>query len=183
MWDAELYLRLYQPEESLPYQYKALKFIQEIKNSARIYVHRIGFDPPPIKEDKRLTGNLDDVSNYFKSESFDREDLYPNIRNAISRLDQLIDLKETILEIDLQLFEKAGNELAIVAVENPGKYFQTLQLLKRVADGKEKSDEILRDARKGLILAIPKQLANPNRSKLFSDEINQLMLKELYIND
>ncbi len=33
-------------------------FIQEIKNSARIYVHRIGFDPPPIKEDRRLTGKL-----------------------------------------------------------------------------------------------------------------------------
>ena len=53
MWDAELYLRLYQPEASLPYQYRALKLIQEIKNAARIYVHRIGFDPPPIKEDKR----------------------------------------------------------------------------------------------------------------------------------
>ena len=25
------------------------ELIQEIKNSARIYVHRIGFDPPPIK--------------------------------------------------------------------------------------------------------------------------------------
>src|SRR5690606_806567 len=48
MWDAELYLRLYEPQNSLPYQYKALELIQEIKNSARIYVHRIGFDPPPI---------------------------------------------------------------------------------------------------------------------------------------
>jgi len=42
MWDAELYLRLYEPEKSLAYQYKALQYIQEIKNNARIYVHRIG---------------------------------------------------------------------------------------------------------------------------------------------
>ncbi|HAI38724.1 MAG TPA: tryptophan-rich sensory protein, partial [Maribacter sp.] len=35
MWDAELHLRLYEPEKSLPFQYEALKYIQEIKNSAR----------------------------------------------------------------------------------------------------------------------------------------------------
>ena len=34
MWDAELHLRLYTPDKSLPFQYKAQKLIQEIKNSA-----------------------------------------------------------------------------------------------------------------------------------------------------
>jgi hypothetical protein len=55
MWDAELYLRLFQPEKSLPYQYTALKLLKEISNDSRIYVHRTGFDPPPLKEEKRLT--------------------------------------------------------------------------------------------------------------------------------
>lgn len=183
MWDAELYLRLYEPEKSLPYQYKALKLIQEIKNSARIYVHRIGFDPPPIKEDKRLTGKLEDVSSYYKNETLDQEDLYPFIRQAIERLDELIVMKGSVLENDLQLFEQAGNELAIKAVETPGKYLQTLQQLKQIADGKENSLAIFKEVQKGLFLAIPRQRSNPSRSKLFSDEIDQLLLKELNIND
>lgn len=69
MWDAELHLRLYEPEKSLPFQYEALKYIQEIKNSARIYVHRIGFDPPPIKEESRLTGKIKDIKSYSKNET------------------------------------------------------------------------------------------------------------------
>ena len=51
-------------EKSLPHQYKALKIIQDIKNSARIYVHRIGFDPPPIKEESRLSGDIDEIKNF-----------------------------------------------------------------------------------------------------------------------
>ena len=68
MWDAELQLRLVTPEKSLPYQHRALDLLQEIKNSARIYVHRLGFDPPPIKEDKRLTGKLDEVRSNVNTE-------------------------------------------------------------------------------------------------------------------
>ena len=57
MWDAELHLRLYDPESSLPFQYESLELLQEVKNHARIYVHRIGFDPPVIKEQEiRLVG-------------------------------------------------------------------------------------------------------------------------------
>jgi hypothetical protein len=61
MWDAELHLRLFDPEKSLPYQYTALKLLKEISNDSRIYVHRTGFDPPPLKEEKRLTADLSEV--------------------------------------------------------------------------------------------------------------------------
>ena len=183
MWDAELYLRLYEPEKSLPYQYNALKLIQEIKNSARIYVHRIGFDPPPIKEDKRLTGKLEEVSSYYKNEELIQENLYPFMRRAVKRLDELIVMKGSLSENDLQLFEQAGNELAIKAIETPGKYLKILQQLKQIADGKENSLAAFKEVQKGLFLAIPKQQSNPARFKLFSDEIDQLLLKELNIND
>ena len=63
MWDAELHLRLYDPEKSLPYQYRALKLLKEISQDSRIYVHRTGFEPPPLKEEKRLTGDLTEIKN------------------------------------------------------------------------------------------------------------------------
>jgi len=183
MWDAELYLRLYEPEKSLPYQYKALKLIQDIKNSARIYVHRIGFDPPPIKKDKRLTGKLDEVSSYRKSEDIQQKDIFPFMRQSILKLEELIITKTNISEKDITLFEQAGNELAVKAIEFPGKHLKTLQQLKWIIEGKENTIQILQEVQQGLLLAIPETNTNPVKSKLFSDKINQLLLKELEIHD
>lgn len=62
MWEAELFLRTYKPKEALPYEYKALKLIKEVKRASRIYVERMGFEPPPIDEEKkRLTGDLEKI--------------------------------------------------------------------------------------------------------------------------
>lgn len=183
MWDAELYLRLYTPEKSLPYQYKALKLIQEIKNSARVYVHRIGFDPPPIKEDKRLTGKIDKVSNYRKKEELQLPEIYPSIHKSVLRLEQLISDRTLITAEDKLLFEQAGNELAAKAIENPGKYLKTLQQLKRITEDREISSLILTEVQRGLFYALPGLRPNPFKKKVLTSEINELLLKELEIHD
>ncbi|MBQ4821683.1 tryptophan-rich sensory protein [Aquimarina sp. MMG016] len=183
MWDAELYLRLYTPEKSLPYQYRALKLIQEIKNSARIYVHRIGFDPPPIKEDKRLTGEIDEVSGFRKSAELEQEDAYPSIRIILARLEQLIFEKGAITEEDKLLFGQAGNELAEKAIENPGQYLETLQRLKWISEDVTVPQEALVALQKGLFLTLPELKPNAVKKQQQTSEINDLLLKELEIND
>ncbi|MCX2678990.1 tryptophan-rich sensory protein [Galbibacter sp. EGI 63066] len=181
MWDAELQLRLYKPEASLPYQYKALKLLQEIKNSARIYVHRIGFDPPPIKEDVRLSGELDAVVSYRKNKETEIPESYPNIRKAVSRLEQLINTTENISKEDRKLFEQAGNELAAIAIEEPGKYLETLQALKWLSEDEQMPSAVLRKIQNGLLLALPEPEANPTTREIQSGAIDQLLLKELEI--
>tara|TARA_R110002073_G_scaffold279026_1_gene442829 strand:+ start:66797 stop:69019 length:2223 start_codon:yes stop_codon:yes gene_type:complete len=183
MWDSELYLRLYEPEKSLPYQFRALALLQDIKNSARIYVHRIGFDPPPIKEDTRLSGKLEDIKNYRKIKSLKNDIAFPFIRNAIYRIEQLISTNEAITEKDQQLFEKAGNELAQKAIESPGNYLSTLQNLKQLSENKNTTIAVLRSVQKGMLLAIPSSEFYPTKSIRFSDQINQLLLKELEKHD
>ncbi len=183
MWDAELYLRLYTPEKSLPYQYSALKLIQEIKNSARIYVHRIGFDPPPIKEDKRLTGKIDGVTSYRKHSILQKKDKFPSIRKTVSRLEQLIVQKGMITDKDRLLFQEAGNELAIKAIEDPGRYLKTLKKLKWATENIEISVETLIEIQKGLFSALPALRPTPSKKKMLTSEINELLLKELEIHD
>ncbi len=183
MWDSELYLRLYEPEKSLPYQYRALTLLQDIKNSARIYVHRIGFDPPPIKEDARLSGKLEEITSYRKNETLENEIEFPAIRTTIYRIEQIINSNGSITEKDQRLFEKAGNELAQKAIENPGHFLQTLQELKQLSENKDTTLEMLRTIQKGLIKAIPSSEFYPSKSNRFSDQINQLLLKELEIHD
>ena len=183
MWDSELYLRLYEPEKSLPYQYRTLKLLQDIKNSARIYVHRIGFDPPPIKEDKRLSGKLKDINSYRKNEAFDAKKEFPFIRKAIYRIEQIININRGITDADQNLFDSAGIELAQKAIESPGQFLSALQGLKELSETKNTTIETLRTVQKGLLQALPSSEFYPTKSRRFTSEINQLLLKELETHD
>lgn len=138
MWDAELYLRLYEPDKSLPYQYAALELLKEIKNHARIYVQRIGFDPPPITEDgKRLTGNLEEVrAQQFRESRVDSLD-FPAIREALLVIGSYGYSQGVIPNRIGPLLQKAGNELAGEAIKFPSKYLSELSLISRLMDLKE----------------------------------------------
>jgi len=183
MWDAELHLRLYKPENSLPFQYKALKLIQDIKNSARIYVHRIGFDPPPVKESARLTGDLDEVSGSRKTSDIGKEDVLQNTRKAISRLEILLDGKTALTEQDRTLFKNAGQELSLKAIEEPIAFLPALQALKRLSEEQKPTIETLRIAQKGLLKSIPLPQNTEGQQQQWYGPLDQLLLKELEIND
>lgn len=161
MWDAELYLRLYQPEKSLPYQYKALKLLKEVSNDSRIYVHKTGFDPPPIKEEKRLTGDLSEIKNSNREDDRWVGPLYPEIRKAVSTIDKLL-LRERIQMTDREkeTFTRAGQELTPLALRNPGTFLPALSLIKKIQENQVKQGELqisLRTLQKILYSAIPVQ--------------------------
>ncbi len=183
MWDAELHLRLYHPEESLPVQYSILRRLQDIKNSARIYVHRIGFDPPPIKEDKRLTGDLKEVSSYKKSEILEKPLLYPAMRSSIKRLETLISNASLSTVKDQQIFEAAGNEIAELAIAQPGNYLTTLQDLKKLGQGFQISKQEMIRVQKGLLSALPPVTATPERRSSELGALNAIFIKELETYD
>ncbi|MGG7661881.1 hypothetical protein [Dyadobacter sp. BHUBP1] len=69
MWQSELHLRTYEPEKALPFEHKALEYLKTAQQKARTYVKKSGYDPPPIKEkEKRLTGELKDLSTKWEFE-------------------------------------------------------------------------------------------------------------------
>lgn len=61
MWQAELHLHLSEPELALPFEYEALKYLNLARQAERIYTRRLGFEPPPVSEERRLTGELDEI--------------------------------------------------------------------------------------------------------------------------
>ena len=179
MWDAELHLRLYEPEKSLPFQYDALEIIQEIKNSARIYVHRIGFDPPPIKEENRLSGDVENITNYDKRQEFEYQKSFASTREAISRLESLIQGKKKFDASDSALFVDAGNELAQRAVSQPLKYIKVLQGLRDLEKAANRSKENYSEVQKNLLSVLPQIEDIPMKKTKYYSEINSLYLKEL----
>ena len=183
MWDAELQLRLHQPETSLPHQYSALKLLQDIKNSARIYVHRIGFDPPPIKEDKRLSGDISTVGNYQKQADVAQEDPFKAMRESIRILEKRMESPEEIGVGDKEAFAKAGEELATLAIQHPGKYLETLQRLKRLTEDRPASRSQQRAVQKGLLAALPPIEATVVPSSDHYNPLRELILKKLKSRD
>ena len=63
MWQAELHLMLSEPAKALPYEEEALKYLKMAKKADRIYVKRLGFEPPPVSEQRRYQGELDDIQS------------------------------------------------------------------------------------------------------------------------
>ncbi|MHA7831735.1 MAG: tryptophan-rich sensory protein [Flagellimonas sp.] len=183
MWDAELHLRLYEPEKSLPYQYDALKIIQDIKNSARIYVHRIGFDPPPIKEENRLSGDIEEITNFDKKEEFAYQMSFASARKAIVRLELLIQGEKQFDNEDSVLFADAGNELAQKAISDPLTYLNVLQGLRDLEKAMNRTKENFKQVQKSLLDVLPDLEDNPMKKAGYQDEINVLYLKELGIDE
>jgi len=64
MWLAERHLMQAEPELALPFEYEAYKYLKLARQADRIYVKRLGFEPPPVSEDNRLKGKLDDIVSH-----------------------------------------------------------------------------------------------------------------------
>ena len=179
MWDAELQLRIYEPKASLEYQYRALELIQNIKNSSRIYVHRIGFDPPPLKEDKRLTGELKDVGSYQTTQDYEQDLIFEGIRKAIAELGKLQESKsDKLSERSKEIFNEAGIELAREAIEKPGQFLGTLKALKKLSGGQLEGFN-LQEIQHALWEALPKPKDKAIPSRSYQNNLDQLMLEEL----
>jgi hypothetical protein len=128
MWDAELYLRLFQPEQSLPYQYKALKLLKEIKNHARIYVQRVGLDPIEINEaDARLSKEPKDFSDRQHSYAAEMPPRLDGIEQLIQEIEFYSLTKYEV--IDQEIWQTAMEELALLSMEQPGNFLLELNAI------------------------------------------------------
>lgn len=183
MWDAELYLRLYQPEKSLPYQYRALKLLKEISQDSRIYVHRTGFDPPPLKEEKRLTGDLTEIKNSTEKIETGGIRQYPNIRAAIAAIERLIQEDSIVISSGIkELLENAGQELAKLELKQPGGYLKTLSWLKMVSQdevGHEKIKSTLLNIRASFWKVLPSETMTPQARPGITHELDLQFLNSL----
>jgi hypothetical protein len=181
MWTAELHLRLNDPAKSLPYQYTILKLLKEISNDSRLYVHRTGFDPPPINEEKRLTGDLKDVKNTSSTHAITNEIIFPHIRRLLQELEMLSQVAEPALNPQQKnLFRLAGNELAGIALEKPGINLHALSLIKSLTNGEISARKIkpsLSEIQKTLWQVLPHETTSPTQHTLTAHQLDDAFLK------
>jgi hypothetical protein len=183
MWDAELHLRLFDPQKSLPYQYKILNLLKEIANDSRIYVHRTGFDPPPIKEDKRYTADLSEIHNSTNRYATTRDDGYSKVREAIALLNTLQESEVKLLgEEHKKIFTLAGQALAALSVEEPVRYLQALRSLHLLTNTSPQAQELpkqLLTAQRELWKSLPGKERSISASSLHLHALDRALIQHL----
>ena len=164
MWEAELRLRTYEPRAALPFEYRALELLKVAQQAARIYVKRVGFEPPPLEPDrKRLTGTLTAIGNPTNRREVVAAPSMATVRAALTVV-QRLRAGGPVEPGDADAFERAGRELARLAIAQPGTYLETLRDLRMLIDARARATDCgdcLPRLERGLWAALP--VADPDR--------------------
>ncbi|WKD49479.1 hypothetical protein [Microbulbifer spongiae] len=72
MWSSWRDLSVIEPQASLPHQHRALRFIKEVQQASRIYLQRVGFEAPPLDENRRLSGDRSEAVPEAVSHEFEQ---------------------------------------------------------------------------------------------------------------
>lgn len=144
MWQAELYLRLFEPEKSLPYQYKALELLKTVQQKSRVYIKRTGYDPPPIKaEEIRLSGKLEQLGTRLEKEIAGLEEQIEPLASEVLG----ILLKQELTALEKEKVRQLG-QLWSARIQNSGmEDWSVLLALQELEAGKldEKGRKLLRE--------------------------------------
>jgi len=130
MWEAELYLRMHKPADAIPFELNALKLLKDLQQKSRVYVQRVGFEPPPLKPDeKRLSGKLDKIQSSINATSVVEQDNFQTVRLTLAAI-QKATSGGTLTGADIQALERGGQALGDAARNEPTRYLAAMRDLR-----------------------------------------------------
>jgi hypothetical protein len=132
MWKAELQLRLYKPQDALAFEYKALRLLKDLQQKSRMYVAKTSYNPPALKLEKRLTGDLSKIGQpVIKGDVKPITDQYENLKMAVGVLQQLRTLRQLTSSGEHTL-SLANQQLSQKAAAQPASYLPALNAMRRI---------------------------------------------------
>ena len=136
MWNSELRLRTYKPQEALPYEYKALRLLKDLQQKSRAYVAKTTVKTASLKPEKRLSGELDKIMQPVQKMSAEQKDQRTaHLKNSLALLESRKSGKKFI-EGDRFLLSETEKYMIGAAADNPATYLNALTSLRRLSAGK-----------------------------------------------
>jgi hypothetical protein len=140
MWSSELKLRMYTPREALPYAYKALRLLKDMQQKSRAYVSKTSIKMPPLRPDKRLSGELDKIgapqSNKNTTSGNDEEKA---LQQAMALLEEL-KTSSTLAPEKATVLLTAQRVISEKAVKAPADYLPALNAIRKITQEPGKTD-------------------------------------------
>lgn len=132
MWNSELKLRTFFPAEALPYEYKALRLLKDLQQKSRAFVSKTSMKMPPLRPEKRLTGNLEKIiPSNEPPKNLTADALQANLRKAVAVLEQLKQKRKLPIE-DQPLLSAAERTISEKAIQQPGEFLAALSAIRTI---------------------------------------------------
>ncbi|MFT4153932.1 DUF4175 family protein [Parafilimonas sp.] len=127
MWNAELRLRSFKPDEALPFEYKALRLLKDLQQQSRVYVAKTNIKTPPLDPKKRLTGELDKIiSPSMQNSSGPNDQSLVAAQKTLSVLEHL-KTNNSVSNDEMAWLFATSRLMQQRAAASPGKYLAALQ--------------------------------------------------------
>lgn len=134
MWDAELRLRTFKPQEALPFEYKALRLLKDLQQKSRAYVAKTNFKTTPLDLQKRLSGDLSKVGAPRLQKNIElKTDPYQAARQALGVLEHL-KLAGKSKDTWQEILGKATLLLNESAIKQPALYLSSVQAIRKITN-------------------------------------------------
>jgi hypothetical protein len=135
MWKAELQLRLYNPANALPFEYKALRLLKDLQQKSRSYVAKTAYNPSPLKMDKRLTGDLSAITQpAFHSDLHAADDQFNALKKSVGVLEQL-KVSPVLNGGDYHTLQSVNQQISAKATQQPAIYLGAARAMRRILSG------------------------------------------------
>ena len=132
MWNAELRLRTFKPQDALPYEYKALRLLKDLQQKSRAYVAKTNLKTTPLKLDKRLSADLSKVLQPVRqSDIVSTDKASVATRQGLVLLERL-NHKQPLTDAEVQVLQQCNSLLSNKAAADPARYLASLQALRRI---------------------------------------------------
>jgi hypothetical protein len=183
MWNAELRLRTYKPEEALPFEYKALRLLKDLQQKSRAYVAKTTFKTSKLKMEKRLSAELTDIGGGLNKGRLQHAD------GKRTQLEQAIAIvenkgaKQPLSAQDINLLVQVQHVLTDKAAAAPAIYLPALKSLKKILTANKDASPAPQDIANvsrgihtmlGKAAAVPFSQINTNSSTLSQSYFNHL---------
>ncbi|MBW3544856.1 MAG: hypothetical protein KY428_04515, partial [Bacteroidetes bacterium] len=168
MWEAEKFLRLSQPRQALPFEYRALRIIKEVQQSTRIYVERVGLELPPlIPQEHRLKGAQEKILPQNRQQQKLAQDTLAATRQLLARLSYWED-GVTLEAREQELLRQTGKEVArlLIAGGPYMKHFYLLNSLTSLQEAPVPQPSEVRKVQQCLMQLLPEQHAPASQLRL-----------------
>lgn len=133
MWNSELRLRTYKPQEALPYEYKALRLLKDLQQKSRAYVAKTTVKTPNLKPEKRLSGELGQITQPVQKMNFEqKEQRTAHLKIGLSVLENRKAGKR-LTEADKFLLGDIEKYMIGAAADNPSNYLKALTSLRKLS--------------------------------------------------
>lgn len=180
MWNSELKLRTYKPQEALPFEYKALRLLKDLQQKSRAYVAKTTVKTAALKPEKRLSGELDKILQPIQKMTFEQKALRDNhLKNTLSILESRRSGKKFTGD-ETYLLSETEKYMIGAAADNPASFLTALTSLRRLSAAKKpvtKDIDVVQIAIQKMVKAEPTKPQNKTTlpaSALYQSYFNNL---------